>query len=405
MTWVTGIGLLCALGSDAVQVSRALRAGTSGIAARDDGYLAALPAPDVAAALTADRPGPLAGPDRALRLTRRAPAPVQAAVIAACQAWRDAGLCDGGVPPDKTGLVVAGSNLTAGAAGVQLEAFNRDPRLVSPRHALQMWDTDLVGTISEVLGITGEGHTVGAASASGAVAIVSAARLLAVGALDACLVVGVAPALTAVERAALRNIGATAAAAPEPPGSPFDSRHRGFVPGEGAACLVLETGARPGARCQAELAGYSVALDGSSLAAPTVDGEVRAMSKALSAAGISPGELDYISPHGTGSVLGDATELAALRRVLGSAWNKPWLNATKALTGHCLTAAGVVEAAVTVLQMREGFIHPSPGLLDPVEPGWRFTGPAAVPARIRTALSASYGFGGFNAAIAFREAT
>ncbi len=189
---------------------------------------------------------------------------------------------------------------------------------------------------------------------------------------------------------------------------PFDTGHRGFVPGQGAACLVLEAERSARARrvdLLAHVDGWAVGLDAKSGTSPDVHGEARVMATALSRARVDPNELDYVNPHGSGSALGDCTELAALATVLGAGRGRPLVNATKAFTGHCLGAAGVVEAVATVLQLERGFVHPTPGLQHPVEDGWSFVGDGPCRrVRTATALSASFGFGGFNAAIVPRTA-
>ncbi|HEY4457174.1 MAG TPA: beta-ketoacyl synthase N-terminal-like domain-containing protein [Pseudonocardiaceae bacterium] len=396
---VTGLGVLSSIGHDVPSFTDAMRAGRSGIRPAGATFAARLVGFDAAEEL-AKLSIPLGR--GALGVARRAPWPVQIAVLTAVQAWCDAGLPDRRIDPTRIGLVVAGSNLTACQAERTRRTFARDPRFVPPRAALHALDSDHVGVLSHVLGIQGVGHTVGAASASGGVAIDTAARLLATGAVDVCLVLGAVAELTEPDRAALTNLGVLATTDSTLPGPPFDRGHRGMVPGEGCACLVLESASLRGPGV-AVLAGHSVALDGNSQADPSVEGERRAMAGALDMAGVAPAELSYVNTHGTGSELGDRTELAALRAVLGDAARNPVLNATKALTGHCLGAAGVVEAVATVIQLRGGFAHPNPGLTDPIEPGWRFAGAECVLARPRVALSNSFGFGGFNASAVFRE--
>lgn len=395
---VTGLGVRTSIGHDVPSFTAALRAGRSGIRPAGPVFAARLIGFDADQEL-GKLSIPLGG--AALGVARRAPWPVQVAVLTAVQAWCDAGLPDRGIDPTRIGLVVAGSNLTACNAERMRRTFARDPRFVPPRAALHALDSDHVGVLSHVLGIQGAGQTVGAASASGGVAIDTAARLLATGAVDVCLVLGAVTELTEPDRAALTNLGALATKGAAPPGPPFDRRHRGMVPGEGCACLVLES-ASLGGRGTAVLAGHAVALDGNSQADPSVAGERRAMAGALAMAGVAPAELSYVNTHGTGSELGDRTELAALRAVLGDAAGRPVLNATKALTGHCLGAAGVVEAVATVIQLREGFAHPNPGLTEPIESGWRFAGDECALARPGVALSNSFGFGGFNASVVFR---
>ena len=147
----------------------------------------------------------------------------------------------------------------------------------------------------------------------------------------------------------------------------------------------------------AELAGYAVNLDANRLPNPSVDGEARVMRNVLRRAGIRAADVGYVNAHGSASPLGDRTEVAALHDVFDA--TAPWVNSTKELTGHCLAGAGAVEAVATVVQLREGFLHPNPGLANPIDPRCRFVGRHAVPAQPRYALSNSFGFGGFNSSI------
>jgi malonyl-ACP decarboxylase len=166
--------------------------------------------------------------------------------------------------------------------------------------------------------------------------------------------------------------------------------------------MVLETAAsarRRGAPALAGLAGGAVVLDGNHLADPSVDGEARAMSGALARAGVGAADIGWVSAHGTGSPLGDRTEADALRKVFGAGDESPWINATKTLSGHCLSAAGVVEAVAAVLQLRAGFVHPDPGLTEPVDAGLRFVRDEPRRASGGFVLSNGFGFGGINTAI------
>ncbi|MFJ4439041.1 beta-ketoacyl synthase N-terminal-like domain-containing protein [Streptomyces sp. NPDC088923] len=414
---VTGLGVLGAVAADPEEFTAALRAGRSAL-------VAPAPPPD------AERPGAswpaftadLAGddvPDRALdalpglppelralarRTTLRAPVPVRAAVVAALQAWLGAGLDRTAPPPERVGVVVAGSNLTERVTEDGRARAARNPAHLPARYALHHQDTDHVATLSRVLGVRGEGCTVGGASASGNVALVHGARMLAAGAADLCLVVGAMTRLSGLQTRGFLNLGAMAPAhgAPPRPPAPFDIGHRGFHPGQAAGCLVLETADcahRRGARALARFAGGAVVLDGNHLADPSVDGEVRAMTGALAQAGVRPADLGWVSAHGTGSPLGDRTEAEALREVLGTDGGGPWVNATKSLSGHCLSAAGVVEAVAAVLQLRDGFVHPDPGLVEPVDPGLRLVREEARRPSGGFVLSNGFGFGGFNTAV------
>ncbi|WP_059006295.1 beta-ketoacyl synthase N-terminal-like domain-containing protein [Streptomyces specialis] len=409
---VTGTGALCSLGEDVPALTAALRAGRDGFrpaaapGGTDKEPDSAAPLPEFALAELLERHG---APERvraAARIARRAPLPVRAALVAAVEAWTRAGMAQAPPPADRVALVVAGNNLTG--AHVERERERSRGRLdhLSGRVALRMQDTDQVGVLSEVLGVHGEGHTVGAASASGNAALLAGARLLAAGDADVCLVVGPPAELSALERRAYQQLGALAdpAAAPgEPPCCrPFDAAHRGFVDGQGAAAVVLETAGSARARgvpALARLAGGASGLAGNSLADPGLAAEERVMRAALDRAGIAAGDLAYVSAHGTGSPLGDRTEAAALRAVLGPAAGRVWVNATKALTGHCLASAGVLEAVATVAQMRGGFVHPQPRLTDPITADLRFTRGETAAAVIPFALSNGFGLGGIHTAV------
>ncbi|MDX3529652.1 beta-ketoacyl synthase N-terminal-like domain-containing protein [Streptomyces sp. ID05-39B] len=410
---VTGLGVHCAAGAGLAAFTDALRAGRSALlpaADRDaDSPGAPLPPFDYPALLTERRAHGGWVPQKAARTAARSPLGVQVSVLTAAEAWAHAGLTEEALPPERLGLVVAGNNLTGAGAHRAADRYRDRPAAVPGRYALHMQDTDQVGVVSEVLGIQGEGCTVGGASASGNIALITAARLLDAGAVDACLVLGAPTELAPVERQAYRALGAMTPAATgaatdhEPPCRPFDRAHRGFTDGVGGAAVVLETAAgarRRGARVLARLAGHALRLSGTSLADPSEQVEAAVMRTALERAQVTPGQLGYVNTHGTGSPLGDRTEAAALLRVLGP--DAPALvNATKALTGHCLGAAGVVEAVATLAQLAGGFAHPNPWLTDPVEPRLRFAGTAAVPLAAEFALSNSFGFGGFHSAVVF----
>jgi len=409
---VTGLGVVCAAGCGPAAFAAGLRSGRSAVTDDGSGALAAAVSGFSLPGALSALPGlPAAMRDRAVRAAGRAPLPLQAALAAALQAWDSARLAGGAPPASRIAVVVGGHNLGGQHADEVRPRFAASPAYLPGRYALRYLDTDHVGTVSEVLGLAGEGFTVGGASASGNVAIICGARLVAAGDADACLVIGALTRLSAMERQAFVNLGALATAAPgADPASrcrPFDAGHCGFVPGEGAACLVLESARSAGGRGAtpwATVAGYAQRLDGNSQADPDAAGEAAVMTEALRRAGIPAGQVDYVSTHGTGSRLGDETELAALRTVFGDDFGRPWLNATKGLTGHCLCAAGVVEAVATLIQLREGFVHPNPNLDHPIDPVARFAGPSPEPAGLRVALSNGFGFGGINTSVVFTRA-
>ncbi len=414
---VTGTGVLCSIAADTTTFSHALRDGVSGVGADPgDGpdrvlrprLSARIAGFDLRSAVSRRVETPGAVRRAAVRVAGRAPLPVQVAVAVALEAWESAALHRVPLPPDRIGLVVAGHNLGGRYAEQVRPRYAASPVHLPPRYCLHFMDTDHVGTVSQVLGITGEGYTVGGASASGNVAIVNGSRLVTGGAVDVCLVLGALTDLSGMELQAMYNLGAMAGTRPgDAPARrcrPFDAEREGFVPGQGAACLVLESAASAARRrvpAWGRVAGYALGLDGNSLADPSAAGESRVMAQAIARAGLVPEQIGYVNAHGTGSVLGDETEVSALRTVFGPGIGRPWLNSTKGLVGHCLCAAGVVEAVATLAQLRGGFVHPNANLDRPIDPQVRFVGARAQPADPGYALSNGFGFGGFNSSVVF----
>ncbi|SFQ69071.1 malonyl-ACP decarboxylase [Amycolatopsis arida] len=401
---ITGASVLTAVADDLAGFTAALRAGRSGFTGPPVG--AWLPDFSVAGWSARHLAGDPAAATRLRAATRRAALPARTAACVGVAAVRHARLTASDLA--ETGLVVAGNNLALDYHAGVLRAFAERPASVRPSHALTHLDTDAVGTVSEATGVAAEGWTAGAASASGTVAALLAARLVAAGALPACLVVAPVCELSAAERRAFADSGAMARSAggvdPASLCRPFDRARRGFVPGQGAAAVVLERperARRRGVPALAAVAGGGQRLDARRGTRPDPAGQAAALRAALFAAGVAPGEVDYVNAHGTGSVEGDAAEAAALAEVFGRS-GRPLVNSTKPVTGHCLSAAGLVELVATVLQLRGGFVHGTPGLRDPLDPGLGLVGPAGCAATPRVAVSHSVAFSGINAALVLR---
>ena len=182
----------------------------------------------------------------------------------------------------------------------------------------------------------------------------------------------------------------------------FDAARDGFVWGQGSGCVVLESDDRArerGATALAELAGGAIYMDGNHLTDSSRAGETRAMRDALDAAGMRPGEVDYLNAHATASHMGDETECAAIRDVFAETLDTLQVSSSKSLIGHCLSAAGVIEAIACIIQMSDGFLHPNLALDDPIDDQIRFVGTEALEKRIHVAMSNGFGFGGFNTSI------
>ncbi|MEU8894016.1 beta-ketoacyl synthase N-terminal-like domain-containing protein [Streptomyces sp. NPDC048442] len=348
----------------------------------------------------------------------RAALPAQTAACVALKAVLDAGLPmveeEGG---DRhfwghgAAVLVAGSQLALAHQAKTALAHHRSPAGLRASYALTHMDVDVIGAVSELLGVRGEGCVVGGASASGSLALIQGARMVSAGWVDRVVVVAPVAELSAVEVEAFRRSGALAHEGfmdtPERMCRPFDEERRGFVRGEGAAAVVLERAGAVrsrGGETKAEIIGHGQRLDARRGTSPSLAGQVAAMRAALTVGGLRPAEVDYVNAHGTGSVLGDETEAASLLEVFGETarTSRPAINSTKPLIGHCLSAAGLLEAVATVLQVRAGVCHPNPNLENPFERRLPLVGQVPERRQLRTALSNSFAFGGINASIVFR---
>ena len=196
---------------------------------------------------------------------------------------------------------------------------------------------------------------------------------------------------------------------PKKASRPFDADRHGFVLGEGAAILILEnlsSAQSRGANIIAELIGYGVSGDAYHITAPSENGEgaVRAMKMALNKAGIEPDDIDYINAHGTSTQLNDKMETIAIKTVFGDRAYRIPISATKSMTGHLIGASGAVEAAITIMVMQHGIIPPTINLTNP-DPvcDLDYVPNVARQARVTTALSSSFGFGGHNSVLVFRQ--
>ncbi|MER5948438.1 beta-ketoacyl synthase N-terminal-like domain-containing protein [Streptomyces sp. NPDC001904] len=329
----------------------------------------------------------------------------QAALLALDEAWADAGLA--GADPERVGLVIGGSNVQQRELTLKQDAYRDRQAFLPPTYAFSFLDSDLTGLCTEQFGIRGPAHTVGGASASGQLAVIQAAQAVRSGAVDSCVAIGALADLSSWECQALRSIGAMGsdrfAGEPDAACRPFDEASDGFIYGEACGAVVVErasTGAVRDARPYAAITGWGVALDANRNPDPSVDGESRAVRQALAQAGRTPEEIDYVNPHGTGSGVGDPVELEALRLC---GLEGAYLNATKSITGHGLSAAGTVEIIATLLQMEAETLHPTRNLQNPIDPALNWVREKPVHRQVTHALTLSMGFGGMNTAVCLQN--
>ena len=336
-------------------------------------------------------------------LLRSASWSTQIATMAVSEAWQDAKLSSYQFNPERIGIIVGGSNFQQRYQQQIWERYQSRPQFLRPTYGITLWDTDLMGLLSECFQIQGEGYSVGGASASGAISIIHAARQIQMGITDISIAVAPLFDISQWECQGFMNLGAMGSerfsANPNLACRPFDKDHDGFIYGEGCGVVVLEKAAHAqqrGVTSYGELIGWSHILDGERGPKPSQKGEERAINNALTMAKLQPEQIDYVNTHGTSSPMGDKTEVAALKCV---GLSHCLINATKSLTGHCVTAAGIVEFIATLLQMKAGFCHPTHNLLNPVDITLNWVRQTAVEAQINYAISNSFAFGGINAAL------
>jgi 3-oxoacyl-[acyl-carrier-protein] synthase II len=287
----------------------------------------------------------------------------------------------------------------------------KGPRRVSPFLIPMIITNILPGEIAIEYGFTGPNYAVTSACASGNHAIGDALSLLRSGGADVIITGGSEGAIVPLGVAGFCCIKALSQRNDDPQKAsrPFDKNRDGFVMGEGAGIVVLETlehALARGAKIYAELVGYGASEDAYHITAPEPEGKaaISAMKKAISDAGISKDEVDYINAHGTSTALNDKTETLAIKKVFGEKAYKIPVSSTKSMTGHLLGGAAGVELAATILSMQEGFIPPTINYETP-DPDCDLD---YVPNKMRQqqitcALSNSLGFGGHNATIVVKK--
>jgi 3-oxoacyl-[acyl-carrier-protein] synthase II len=401
---VTGMGAVSPVGNSASQSWESLRAGRSGIAPITHFDASRLPA-RIAGEVKGFDAAAMFGTKEARRGTPH----VHYAMAAAREAALDSGLDIAADSPD-VGVLIA-----SGIGGLEvIENTTRildaqGARRVSPFAAAMALVDMAPGMVSIDLGARGPNMAVVSACASGADAIGQASNWIRQGDAVAVLAGGTEAGITSTGIAmfAAARALSTRNDDPEHASRPFDRDRDGFVAAEGSAVLVLEEREHAiarGATIHAELLGYAASADAYHITAPepSGDGAIRCVRRALERAGVRPEDIQYINAHGTGTQLNDLAETRAIKHVFGeSAYSVP-ISSTKSMTGHMLGAAGVFEAMVTILAMRDGFLPPTVNLenADP-ECDLDYVPNVGRAVNARLAMTTSFGFGGHNACLVF----
>src|SRR2546425_3582572 len=393
---VTGMGVISAIGQGKTAFANALLDGQTAF-----GVMQRPGRQRESAYVGAEIGNIVFSPAIARQTLRAASLSAQAALAVLQEAWREARLSD--VDPRRIGLIVGGSNVQQRELAQIYEAYRDCSAFLRPTYSLSFVDSDLCGFCTAQFGIRGLAYTVGGASASGQLAIVQAAQAVLINQVDVCIALGALMDLSHWECRGMRALGAMGSDryAKEPARAcrPFDRDHDGFIFGESCGAVViesLESSQRRGLEPYAALRGWGITMDGNRNPDPSLDGETQAIQNAIDSSGWTSAQIDYVNPHGTGSIAGDETELKALH---ACGLSDAYVNATKSLIGHGLSAAGTVEVIATLLQMRAGRLHPTRNLENPIDLTLNWVNDQSIDHPIENALTLSMGFGGINTAL------
>jgi 3-oxoacyl-[acyl-carrier-protein] synthase II len=398
---VTGLGATTPLGGDVASTWDAMLAGRSGVGALTQEWAASLPV-RIAAQL-------MVGPEQLIdriRL-RRLDRSEAIALIAAGQAWADAGLDGAGPDPERLAVSLGsgiGGATTLLAQDDILEASGA--RRVSPHTVPMLMPNGPAAWVGLELSARAGVHAMASACATGAEAVALGLDIIRSGRADVVMAGGteaVIHPLPIAGFAAMRAMS-TRNDEPERASRPWDRARDGFVLGEGAAVIVLERAghaAARGARVYARLAGAGLTSDGFDIVQPDPEGRgaARAIAAALRDADVSAGDVTHVNAHATSTPVGDLAEIVALHSALG---DHPVLTATKSMTGHLLGAAGALESIATILAIHHSVVPPTINLDDP-DDGLDLDVANGKPRHldIPAALNNSFGFGGHNVALLF----
>jgi len=341
---------------------------------------------------------------------RRTDPYIHYALIAAGIALDDSGLIINEHHADRVGVIVGSCAGGMSTYEKNLSALqNEGPGSISPFFITGFVANMAAGEISIAFGAKGPSKCVVTACATGSNAIGDAFRLIQYGEADAMIAGGSEAYIIPIGIAGLDRMRAASRRnnEPEKASRPFDRDRDGFILGEGAGIIILEelgSAIKRGAEIYAELAGYGSNIDGFHITAPNFETQAKCMKLALGDAAISASDVDYINAHGTSTSLNDLSETKAIKVALGEHSKKVPVSSNKSVMGHLLGAAGAVEAIFTVLTIRDGIIPPTINYDTPdPECDLDYVPNVARKATVNIALSNSFGFGGFNATLAFRK--
>jgi len=404
---VTGLGMTTPVGGDVASSWSAILAGQSGVRPIDAEWIAEQPS-RIAGQLAVEPSEVLTKVE-----TRRLDRSQQAAVIAAREAWQDAGAP--AVEPERLGTVIG-----TGIGGVTslLEAYDtlneRGWSRVSPHMVTMIMPNGPAAVVGLEIGARAGVHSPVSACASGAEAIANAARMIRDGRADVVLTGGTEAVICGITMAGFSAMRALSTRNDDPTAAsrPYDTDRDGFVMGEGAGIVVLESrdhAKARGASIYGVYGGAGMTSDGHHIAQPDPEGSgaARAMTAALADAGVSAADVHHVNAHATSTPQGDIAEAVAIRRALGSDADQALVTGTKSMTGHLLGGAGAIESIFTILALRDRTAPPTINLENmdlEIHIPVAANSPHELPSGDIAALNNSFGFGGHDVALVFRSA-
>lgn len=402
---VTGTGMITALGLDSATTWKAVKAGQSGIATVEGFDLDSLKT-TIGAQVKGFDPGVIMDPKDARKADRFA----QMGVVAAAEAMAQCGLTEL-KDSFRAGVIIGsgiGGMLTFETQHSRL--IKRGHRAVSPLFIPMMIGDMASGLVSIRHGFRGANFCTVSACASGGHAIGAAYDQIILGRADVMITGGAEGALCDMALAGFANMKALSSRNDEPERAsrPFDAERDGFVLGEGAGILILESEEHAlarGATILGEITGYGMTGDAYHMTQPDVSGAGAAVSmeQAIARSGLQKDDIGYINAHGTSTYFNDKVETAAIKRVFGDHASRLKISSTKSMLGHMLGAAGAVEAVISVLALNEGILPPTINLENPdPECDLDYCPLTAVKQEVEYALSNSFGFGGHNVTLCFK---
>jgi 3-oxoacyl-[acyl-carrier-protein] synthase II len=403
---VTGLGVVTSIGHDVASFWPALLAGTIGVD-RVTLFDPSRFACQIGAEVRNWDVNQLMDPKEARRNDRY----THFGFVAARQAFADSGIDMEREDGDRVGVIIG-----SGIGGMytfenQLRILSeRGPRKVSPFTIPSLIGNMCSGLVAIDLGARGPNFGIVSACATGTHAIGEAAHAIRRGDADVMVAGGSEAAITPFAYASFCSMKAMSTRNDEPrrASRPFDRNRDGFIMGEGAGILVLESlehAKARGARVYCEVAGYAATCDAYHITQPDPEGKglSMAMRRALASAGAAPGDVDYINAHGTSTPYNDKFETLAIKQVFGEHARTMPISSTKSMTGHLLGAAGGIESVICAKTIQDGMIAPTMNLEEPdPDCDLDYVPNAARAARVRTVLSNNLGFGGQNASMVFR---